>query len=264
MPLPNILQQILDDQRVALERARQAVPARELRAALADCPPVRDFCGALTARGGVALIAEVKKASPSAGLIRPDFDAVEIAQTYAAGGAACLSVLTEPKYFQGSPEFLQAIREAVELPLLRKDFLVDEYQLLEARVWGADAALLIVAALTPARLQELLAEAAALGLAALVEVHTAAETALAVASGARLIGINNRDLTVFQTCLDTTARLRPLVPADRVVVSESGIRTPEHVAWLRSVPVEAMLVGEALMREADLEAKTRALVEAGR
>lgn len=264
MPLPNILAKILADKREELELARRTVPALDLRFAARDCPPPRDFVAALTAQDGVALIAEVKKASPSAGLIRPDFHHLEIARTYARAGAACLSVLTETKYFQGSPEFLKDIRRAVDLPLLRKDFIVDAYQLLEARVWGADAALLIVAALEPAQLQELLGEAAALGLTPLVEVHTAEETAVAVESGAKLIGINNRDLTVFKTVLETTAALRPLLPADRVVVSESGIRTPEHVAWLRDVPVDAMLVGEALMREADLGAKTRELVEAGR
>jgi len=264
MPLPNILQQILDDKREELEYARRSVPEMDLRFAARDREPAKDFCGALTATDGVSLIAEVKQASPSAGLIRPGFDAVEIARTYADAGAACLSVLTEIKYFQGSPDYLQAIRRAVKLPLLRKDFIVDAYQLAEARVWGADAALLIVACLTPGELQDLLGEAETMGLTALVEVHTAEETEIAVASGAKLIGINNRDLTVFKTFLETTAELRPLIPDDRVVVSESGIKTPEHVDWLRNVPVDAMLVGEALMREDDLAGKTRELVEAGR
>ena len=264
MPLPNILQQILDDKRVELAAARSAVPEAELRAAADGCPPARDFAGALAAVAGVALIAEVKKASPSAGLIRDDFEAVTIASTYAANGATCISVLTDSKYFQGSPEFLRDIRAAVDRPLLRKDFVVEAYQVAEARAWGADAALLIVAALSPAELQDLMGEAAALGLTALVEVHTAEETDVAVASGAKLIGINNRDLTIFETRLETTAKLRPLIPDDRLVVSESGIRTPADVAWLHDVPVDAMLVGEALMREADYGAKTRALAEAGR
>jgi indole-3-glycerol phosphate synthase len=196
-------------------------------------------------------------------VIRPGFDAVAIARCYAGAGAACLSVLTDAKYFQGSPAFLKDIRAAVELPLLRKDFVVDAYQLLEARAWGADAALLIVAALSPTELGDLLGETEALGLTALVEVHTAEETAIAVDAGARLIGINNRDLTVFETRLETTAELRPQIPADRLVVSESGIRTPRDVRWLRDQRVDAMLVGEALMRSPQLAQMTRSLVEAG-
>jgi indole-3-glycerol phosphate synthase len=261
---PTILDQIVATKREELAAARAAAPEAELRAALADAPRTRDFAAALRAPGQVRLIAEVKKASPSAGLIRPDFDPAAIARAYQAGGADCLSVLTDRSYFQGSPDTLRAVRAAVELPLLRKDFTLAAYQLLEARLWGADAVLLIAAILEPALLADLAAEAADLGLAALVEVHTAAETELAVAAGAMLIGVNNRDLKVFRTDLATTERLRPLIPADRLVVSESGIRDTADVARLRAAGVNAVLVGESLMRHNDIESATRALAAAGR
>ncbi|HAZ62998.1 MAG TPA: indole-3-glycerol phosphate synthase TrpC [Armatimonadetes bacterium] len=264
MSEPTILETILAAKRDEVAAAQAQTSLADLRARAADCPPPRDFAGALRSAGEVRLIAEVKKASPSAGLIRPDFDPAAIAQAYAGGGASCLSVLTDARWFQGSPEYLRAAREASGLPALRKDFTVDAYQLWEARVMGADAVLLIVAALMPAELADLLGLAADLGLSALVEVHTAEETALAVEAGAELLGINNRNLHTFETTLRTTADLRPLVPAERLVISESGIRTPDGVRWLRAQGVGAMLVGESLMRQDDLEAATRALVDAGR
>lgn len=260
----NILQTIVAGKRVEVGAARAALPESELRCRIADLPPSRDFAAALRTPGEVSLIAEVKKASPSAGLIRADFEPVSIARTYAEAGARCLSVLTDERWFQGSADFLKRIRAAVELPLLRKDFVVDRYQLMEARAWGADAALLIVAILSPSELRELMAQAADLHLAVLVEVHTEAETEQALEAGSSLVGINNRDLRVFRTDLATTARCRALIPAGVTVVSESGISRPEHVALLREQGVDAMLVGEALMREPDLAAKTRELVAAGR
>ncbi|MBI5831490.1 MAG: indole-3-glycerol phosphate synthase TrpC [Armatimonadetes bacterium] len=263
MAEPTILDRIVAGKHDELAAAQAAVPAAQLRAVIAGLPAPRDFAAALCRPGQVRLIAEVKKASPSAGLIRPDFDAVAIAQAYAAGGAACLSVLTDERWFQGSADYLRAVRGVVDLPILRKDFTLDEYQLLEARAWGADAVLLIAAILAPARLAELMGCARDLGLTALVEVHSAEETMAAVDAGAKLVGINNRDLRVFRTDLATTVELRALIPADRVVVSESGIRTADDVALLRTHGVQAMLVGEALMRQPDVLAATRALVGAG-
>lgn len=258
----NILQAIVADKRAELADARAATPPAELRAAIADLPPTRDF-GAALRDGGVSLIAEVKKASPSAGIIRDDFDPVAIARGYEAGGAAAISVLTDAKWFQGSPDHLRAVRAAVDLPLLRKDFVVDEYQLLEARAWGADAALLIVAVLGQSELVDLAAAAAELGLAALVEVHSAGEAERAAAAGCVLVGINNRDLTVFQTDLSTTLTLRPLLPDDCTVVSESGISSREDIERLAAAPVDAVLVGESLMRRTDVAAACRALLGAG-
>lgn len=264
MPAANILETIVAGKREEVATARRQVDEVALRDRIDAVGPTRDFLAALRNPPAVSLIAEVKKASPSAGLIRADFDPVTIAETYAAAGAACLSVLTDERWFQGSPRFLSDIRDAVRLPLLRKDFVIDGYQLLEARAWGADAALLIVAILPPAELADLLARTRELELTPLVEVHTEEETDIAVAAGAELIGINNRDLKVFETNLATTFRLRERIPADRVVVSESGIKTPADVARLRAAGIDAMLIGEALMREADLGAKTREMTAAGR
>jgi indole-3-glycerol phosphate synthase len=207
------------------------------------------------------LIAEVKKASPSKGVIRADFDPVTIARAYERGGASCLSVLTDVEYFQGSLAYLGAIREAVALPLLRKDFLIDPAQVYEARIAGADAVLLIVACLpSPARLAEMRHVAESLGMDALVEVHGEREVEVAAESGATLIGVNNRNLHTFEVSLATTARLVPLFPPGAVAVAESGIFTPEDVAAVRAAGAHAVLVGESLMRQADVEAATRALL----
>ncbi|MBP2019294.1 indole-3-glycerol phosphate synthase [Symbiobacterium terraclitae] len=215
----------------------------------------------------VRVIAEVKKASPSRGLIRPDFDPVAIARAYAEGGAACLSVLTDERYFQGSLAYLTAIRQSVDLPLLRKEFIIDEYQVYEARAAGADAILLIVAAFhgecaagrTPEDLYRLASLAAELGMDVLTEVHTADELALALASGARLVGINNRDLRTFHTTLEVTERLGSLVPPDRLLVSESGIWTHDDIRRVAAAGARAVLVGESLMRQPDVAAALRAL-----
>ena len=229
----------------------------ELERRLADAPPVRDFRAALDVPGTVQVIAEVKKASPSAGVLRSDFDPVAIARTYEAAGAACLSVLTDEPFFQGKLEYLSAIRMEVTRPLLRKDFLFDRYQLLEARCTGADCVLLIAEVLDDSNLRRLLREAHELGLQALVELHDAANLPRILESGAALIGINNRDLTTekFTTRLEHTLDLAGRVPSDRCLVSESGIRSRADVERLQAVGVKAVLVGETLMRSPDIALK---------
>ena len=211
---------------------------------------------------GVKIIAEVKKASPSKGVIKVDFDLVAIARAYADGGAAAISVLTEEKYFQGSRDYLKAIADDLGEncpPLLRKDFLVDPYQIYEARGYRADAVLLIAAILSPSDLVSLLDLAHRLGMSALVEAHTEAEVQAALDAGARIIGINNRDLKTFKVNLETTARLRPLIPSDRLVVSESGISTRADIVYLSQLGVNAALVGEALMTTPDIGQKLKEL-----
>lgn len=235
---------------VAARRATR--PDRELEAACRDLPPPRDFLGALSFAGGPArVIAEVKRASPSAGAIAAGLDAVAQARRYAAAGAAAISVLTDGPGFGGSLEDLAAVRAAVPTPLLRKDFVLDRYQLLEARLHGGDAALLIVAALDGPALRRLLGEAAALGLAALVEVHDAAELDRALEAGARLVGVNNRDLRTFAVDLAVSERLLPRLPAGVKGVAESGVRTPADARRLRAAGAANLLVGEALVRAAD-------------
>jgi indole-3-glycerol phosphate synthase len=253
--MSDILRKILSVKHEEVAAARALRPLAELRAqALAQTPP-RDFVGAIRAKiaqGHPAVIAEIKRASPSKGVLRPDFRPAEIAATYASHGAACLSVLTDRQFFQGAPEYLQAARAACSLPVLRKDFFVDPYQVHEARAMGADGILLIVAALAPAQLGELEAEASSLGMAVLAEVHDPAELELALGRlQTPLIGINNRNLRTFEVSLDTTLGLLARVPEDRVVVTESGILRPEEVSLMRARGVQAFLVGEAFMRAAD-------------
>lgn len=217
-------------------------------------PPARDFVGAIRTRisqGQSAVIAEIKKASPSKGVIRADFQPAEIARSYASHGAACLSVLTDRDYFQGAPEYLQQARAACDLPVLRKDFMVDVWQVHEARAMGADAILLIAAALELGQMQALEEEAMALGMAVLVEVHNGEELDEALKLQTPLIGINNRNLRSFEVSLATTLELKTRIPADRILVTESGILGEEDVALMRSENVHAFLVGEAFMREAD-------------
>lgn len=259
--MSDILETILATKRDEVAVLRQT-KGREYIAACQDLPPTRGFCQALQAANGVALIAEVKKASPSKGLIRPDFDPVAIARAYHAGGASCLSVLTDETYFQGSLSYLQAIREVVPLPLLRKDFILDPLQVYQARAAGADAILLIVAALpSPARLAELRHVAESLGMDALVEVHNEAELALAIESGARLIGVNNRNLKTFDVTLETFERLAPHFPLGATAVAESGIFTHADVQRMGTAGAHAVLVGESLMRQTDVEAATRSLLD---
>lgn len=245
-----ILDDIVRDKRADLQQTKAAVSLTELQQRLLFRAPRRPLRAALEARHR-AIIAEVKKASPSKGVIRADFDPVQIAVRYAAGGAAAISVLTEERYFQGHLDYLAAIRQAVSVPLLRKDFLFDPYQLYEARAFGADAVLLIVAILPDTLLQELLWLAEELNLSPLVEIHDHAELERAIRSGARLLGINNRDLRTFRTTLATTEDLLPAVPPDAFVVAESGIETPADVERLERRGVGAFLIGEAFMRAAD-------------
>jgi indole-3-glycerol phosphate synthase len=250
----DILTRILATKGKELAAAKASIPLIEMRARATSAPTPRDFAGALRAKIGVgrsAVIAEIKKASPSRGVLRPIFDPAAIAGRYEAGGAACLSVLTDRDYFQGRPEHLIAAREACSLPVLRKDFLIDEYQVLESRALGADCILLIVAALDDARLAALEATARALGMAVLVEVHDGSELDRALELSTPLIGVNNRNLRTFGVSLDTTLELLPRIPADRLVVTESGILAPADVARMRARGVQAFLVGEAFMRAAD-------------
>ena len=252
--MADVLQNIIATKRGEIARAIAREPLSQLkrRAARADAP--RDFVGAMRSRvsaGRPAVIAEIKKASPSKGLLREDFDPAAIAQSYAAAGAACLSVLTDTQYFQGAHEHLAQARNACALPVLRKDFIVDEYQVYEARAMGADCILLIVAALETAVMCELEIHAHALGMAVLVEIHDAAELDAAAMLKTPLVGINNRNLRTFETRLDTTHELLARVPPDRLVITESGILTAADVGRMREHGVHAFLVGEAFMRAED-------------
>jgi indole-3-glycerol phosphate synthase len=246
-------------------RERSArVPLHALSAQCVDLPATRPFADALEAKiaqGLPAVIAEIKKASPSKGVIRADFDPAAIARSYEAAGAACLSVLTDADFFQGSDAFLQQAREACSLPVLRKDFVIDAYQVYEARVLGADCVLLIVAALDDATLLELSLLAADLGMDVLVEAHDRLELERALDVPARLMGINNRDLRSFEVSLDTTLALKDRVPDGRVLVTESGIASPDDVRRMRGFGVQAFLVGEACMRVADPGAELRRLFD---
>ena len=247
--LPGILAEIVEKKRGEVATLRPQ--ANRLEAAVGNSPVVRDFLGGITSCEHVSLIAECKRRSPGAGLIRPDLEMETVSRLYEEGGAAALSVLTDAPYFGGSLEDLRIARETTSLPILRKDFTLDPLQILEARVAGADAVLLIVRILDDEVLQRLIAETEALGMAALVEVHDERELKRALEVGAGIIGINNRDLATFTTDLDTTIRLLERVPEDIIVVSESGIRVPEDVDRLGGVGVDAVLVGESLLRSSD-------------
>lgn len=255
-----ILDEILVKTRATIEADRAALPTVELEARAADRPPCLDFHAALAFGKDVRLIAEVKRASPSAGLIRQHFDPVAIARDYRAGGAACVSVLTDAPFFQGSLDYLRQIRRAIDLPLLRKDFIVDRYQLLQAREAGADCVLLIAECLEPGRLRDLHGQAGDLGLQTLIELFEPERLEAVLATGTRLVGINNRDLRSFHTDLRHTLRLRPQIPDDRLVVGESGIRTQADLRMLAAGGVKAVLVGESLMRQPDIVAATHALL----
>jgi indole-3-glycerol phosphate synthase len=252
--MSDILQRILATKRDEVAAARRRISFDDLAARARDAAPARDFVDAVRAKldaGQPAVIAEIKRASPSKGLLRAEFDPGAIARAYARGGAACLSVLTDQTYFQGESRHLEAARNACGLPVLRKDFVIDPYQVVEARSLGADCILLIVAALDPVQMAELEALAHDLGMAVLVEVHDARELDQALALNTPLLGINNRDLRSFETRLETTLGLLPRVPAERIVVTESGIATVSDVARLRAAGVGAFLVGETFMRAAD-------------
>ena len=256
----SILDEIVSHKREELGRRRHEIPRGELERRSAARPRPRDLARALTpAPGGVKLLAEVKKASPSRGVLAESFDPLALAEIYAANGAAALSVLTDEKYFQGSLDVLTAIRDRVDVPILRKDFTLDEYQVWEARAAGADAVLLIVAILEADQLRDLLQAAAGLGLAALVEAHTASELDVALAAGAGIVGLNNRDLKTFETRIETSLVLLPLIPPGRVAVSESGFFTSDQVRAVVAAGAHAVLVGEALVRAPDVAAKVREL-----
>ncbi len=250
----DILQKILQRKAEEVAERSAALPLRALSRRAAQAPAPRGFAAAIEAkihRGEAAVIAEIKKASPSKGVMRADFHPAEIAQSYERAGAACLSVLTDRDFFQGDDAYLQQARAATSLPVLRKDFIIDAYQVHEARALGADCILLIAAALDDEQLREFSALAAHLNMDALVEAHDADELERALALDTQLIGINNRDLRTFETALSTTLDLLDKIPHDRIVVTESGIHTPQDVALMRTHGVHAFLVGEALMRAAD-------------
>jgi len=258
--MSTILDKIVATKRTEIARAKAAVSEQSLRAQLQAAPPARDFFAPLASAGSIKLIAEVKKASPSKGIIRSDFDPVAIARIYEAHGATCLSVLTDETYFQGSLDYLRQIRANVAIPLLRKDFILDSYQLLEARAAGADAVLLIAECLDDCNLRKLHNEALELGLTPLVEFYDPENLPRVLAAGATLIGVNNRDLRTFVVDLEHTVRMREHVPLDVVFVGESGIHTRADALRLQAAGVDAMLVGESLMREPDIGLAVRKLL----
>ena len=258
----DILETILATKREEVAAGQAARPLAEIKASVQDMPNTRGFFRALQARAAAsqdAVIAEIKKASPSAGLIREDFDPSALAKAYERGGASALSVLTDEQYFQGHRDYLTQARQAVSLPVLRKDFIIDAWQVWDTRALGADAILLIVAALNDDKLHELNGVAQAIGLDVLVEVHDEAELARALALDCPLVGINNRDLHIFKTDLNTSLRLAPQVVSPRLVVSESGIHQPSDIEKLQAGGIGAFLIGESLMRQSDPGMALRAL-----
>ncbi len=264
MKMATVLDNIAAYKREEVARAKAEMSLSVLEREALEAPPVRDFGGALDAKiaaGAWALIAEIKKASPSKGLIRADFNPPAIALAYEQGGAACLSVLTDRPSFQGAPEYLLAARSVTALPALKKDFMLDPYQVAQARLWGADCILLIMAMVDDGLADELEAEARDWGMAVLAEAHDERELERALKLKTRLLGINNRDLHTFATALDVTERLAPLVPGDRLIIAESGLHTSRDLARLARTGVNAFLIGEGLMRQPDVVQATRAILD---
>lgn len=256
----SILDQIVRVKRTEIEDARSRRPLPDCKAQARHAPPVRSFFDALAQPGPIKLIAEVKKASPSQGIIREDFDPVSIAESYQLHGASCISVLTDSQFFQGHLDYLSRIRDVVSIPVLRKDFILDSYQLWEARAAGADAVLLIAECLDDCNLRKLFNETLEIGMTPLVECYEQANVERVLEAGATLIGVNNRDLNTFQTDLGHTLRLKSLIPAECLLVAESGIHSRADVRILEEAGVDAMLVGESLMRKPDLGQAVRDLL----
>ncbi|MEK7678856.1 MAG: indole-3-glycerol phosphate synthase TrpC [Deltaproteobacteria bacterium] len=261
-----ILREIVRNRAARLSRQKQLISVDEIKNRLGSAMPVRDFRAAVIGKGkadDIRIIAEVKKASPSKGVIRDVFDPLALAKEYEANGASAISVLTEEKYFQGSLEYLRLIKEKTGLPVLRKDFIIDEYQIYEARSAGADAVLLIAAILDEKALKNFIWLTEALGMAALIEVHDEEEIKKALEAGASLIGVNNRDLKTFKVDINATIRLLPLVPKDKILVSESGLSAREEILMLKKAGASAFLIGTALVKEKDAGKKLRELLGKG-
>lgn len=262
MSTPSILEKIKEYKLEEIAAAKAEKPVEALRSEAANAPPVRPFGDALlqASKTGFGLIAEIKKASPSRGLIREDFDPAALAAAYAEGGATCLSVLTDTPSFQGAPDYLRQARAACDLPVLRKDFMYDPYQVLQARAWGADCILIIMASVSDAQAIELEEAARDLGMDALIEVHNEAELERTGVLKSNLLGINNRDLNTFETSLDVTKRLARLAPIDHLLISESGLHTNADLAEMARYGTRCFLIGESLMRQEDVTAATRDLL----
>lgn len=257
--MDSILSEIIAHKKEEVRRSKEQVKIESLKAQLSDCPPPRGFKEAVTQRNGINIIAEVKSASPRGGVLIKDFDPVAIADDYLKGGAAALSILTEQKFFKGNLDFISLVKRENPLPTLRKDFIIDPYQIYESRVWGADAILLIVSILSEDALKELLSMSSELGMDALVEVHDEKELKIALSTGCDIIGINNRNLRTFKVDLTTTIKLISCIPREKVVVSESGIKSREDIVQLEEAGVRAVLIGEALIRARDRVAMLRRL-----